>query len=198
MSGCDWSGCHPIVSEYHDKEWGVPLHDDVKLFEFLMLECLQCGLSWETVMKKREIFRECFENYNFDRISCYGEDDIERIMNTDGMLRSLPKIRAVINNAARYIEVRNEFGSFSNYIWSNSDGKAIIYDRGDRPVPPSNGLSERMAKDLKKRGFKYLGAVTVYSFLQSCGVINDHGHDCPCFKRIVASYPTVILQPDNE
>ena len=198
MSGCDWSGCHPIVSEYHDKEWGVPLHDDVKLFEFLMLECLQCGLSWETVMKKREIFRECFENYDFEKIACYGEDDIERIMNTDGMLRSLPKIRAVINNAARYIEVRNEFGSFSNYIWSYSDGKVIIYDRGDRPVPPSNGLSERMSKDLKKRGFKYLGAVTVYSFLQSCGVINDHGHDCTCFKRIVASYPTVILPPDNE
>lgn len=198
MSSCDWSGCHPIVSEYHDKEWGVPLHDDVKLFEFLMLECLQCGLSWETVMKKREIFRECFENYDFEKIACYGEDDIERIMNTEGMLRSLPKIRAVINNAARYIELRSEFGSFDSYIWSYSDGRAIIYDRGEGRVPPSNGLSERIAKDLKKRGFKYLGAVTVYSFLQSCGVVNDHGADCPCYKRIVASYPTVTLPPEKE
>ena len=198
MSGCDWSGCHPIVSEYHDKEWGVPLFDDVKLFEFLMLECLQCGLSWETVMKKRQIFRECFDNYDFERIARYTDADIERIMNTKGMLRSLPKIKAVINNAARYMEIRNEFSSFSSYIWSYSENKVIIYDRGQGRVPPRNGLSDRISTDLKKRGFKFLGPVTVYSFLQSCGVVNDHGHDCPCFERIVSTYPTVTLPPDNE
>ena len=198
MSSCDWSGCHPIVSEYHDKEWGVPLFDDIKLFEFLILECMQCGLSWEPVMKKRQIFRDCFDNYDFVKIASYGQEDIERIMGTDGMLRSLPKIKAVINNANCYVKLREEFGSFSSYIWGYSDGKVIVYDRKEGRLPASNGLSERIAKDLKKRGFKFLGAVTVYSFLQSCGVVNDHGDDCPCFKRITEKYQVIKLPIDNE
>jgi DNA-3-methyladenine glycosylase I len=187
------------VTEYHEKEWGVPLFDDVKLFEFLCLESLQCGLSWETVMKKRMIFRSCFDDYDYEKISLYNETDIARIMNTEGMLRSLPKIKAVINNAACYIKIRKEFGSFSDYLWAFSDKKVILYDgHGNGRIPASNGLSDRIAKDLKKRGFKFVGSVTVYSFLQSCGVVNDHSSDCACYQRIVNAFPTVNLPIDSE
>lgn len=199
MSGCDWSGCHPIVQEYHDNEWGVPLFDDVKLFEYLCLESLQCGLSWETVMKKREIFRKCFDGYDYEKIANYGDDEITGIAETEGMLRSIPKIKAVINNASCYIKIRTEFGSFSNYIWGFSDWKTIVYEgHGQGRVPVSNGLSEKIAKDLKRRGFKFIGAVTVYSFLQSCGVINDHGCDCECYKKIADKYPMAKLPSDKE
>lgn len=199
MSYCDWSGCHQLLIDYHDTEWGVPLHDDRMQFEFLMMEALQCGLSWTIVMKKRQIFRICFDNFDYDKVAAYDEADIERIMNTEGMLRSLPKIKAVIHNAKCYIKIREEFGSFSSYLWGFTDGKTILYDgHGEGRIPVSNGLSERVAKDLKKRGFKYLGKITLYSHLQACGIINDHGSDCPCYKRIVGNYPTVSLPPDNE
>jgi DNA-3-methyladenine glycosylase I len=199
MSGCDWSGCHPLLIEYHEREWGVPLFDDRTHFEFLMMEALQCGLSWTIVMKKRQIFRLCFDNFDSEAVAAYGEDDVQRIINTEGMLRSLPKIRAVIGNAACFNRIRQEFGSFSDYIWSFTDRKAVLYEgHGEGRVPVSNGLSDRISKDLKRRGFKFLGTVTVYSYLQSCGIINDHGSECGCYKRIVSSFPTVELPADNE
>ena len=188
-----------LLIKYHNEEWGVPLHDDQKQFEFLMMEVMQCGLNWNMMMEKREIFRTCFENFDYDKVAEYGESDIQRILDTPGMIRSCRKIEAVINNARCFQQIREEYGSFSDYIWSYSGGKTILYNKhADGWIPASNGLSERISKDLKKRGFKYMGEITVYSNLQACGIINDHGSDCPCYRRINDSHPTVNKRRDKE
>ena len=191
MPYCDW-GLDPVNMKYHDEEWGVPLHDDRGQFEYLMMEVMQCGLSWGLMMKKREIFRACFDNFDYDRIAAYDESDIERILNTDGMIRSRRKVEAIIHNARLFQKIREENGSFSDWLWAFSDGKTILYnghEKGDIPV--SNGLSDKISRELKRRGFKYLGTVTVYSHLQACGIINDHCDECPCYKRINGSNQTV-------
>ena len=199
MSYCDWASGEQILRDYHDTEWGVPVRDDKRQFEYLMLEAMQSGLSWLTVLKKREIFRACFDDFDFERIAEYDECDVERIMNTNGVIRSEPKIRAVINNARLFLDVRREFGSFSEYIWSYTHGKTVLYDRhADGYIPNSNGLSDRIAKDLKKRGFKYIGSVTVYSHLQACGIINDHSKHCPRYAYINEHFETITAPPDNE
>ena len=175
------------------------MHDDRHMFEHLTLECMQCGLSWDLMLKKREIFRQCFDNFDYDKIAFYDDDDIERILNTEGMIQSPRKVRSVINNARCYRKVRDEFGSFCKYIWAYSNGKTILYDGHDEgPLPVSNGLSDRISTDLKKRGFKYVGAITVYSHLQACGIINDHDKDCPCYQRIVSEHPVVRIGRDSE
>ena len=151
------------------------------------------------MMKKREIFRRCFENFDYDKIAAYGEADIERILNTEGMLKSERKVRAVINNAICYQRIRHEFGSFCDYLWAYTDGKTILYEgHAEGAVPVSNSLSDTISRDLKKRGFKYIGAVTIYSHLQACGIINDHAGDCPCYARINENWPTIRLAPDYE
>lgn len=191
MAYCDW-GLEEVNKKYHDEEWGVPLHDDRGQFEFLMMEVMQCGLSWGLMMKKREIFRACFDNFEYDKIAAYDETDIERIMSTEGMIRSRRKIEAIIHNARRFRKIREEYGSFSDWLWSYSDGKTILYNGHEKgQIPVSNGLSDKVSKELRKRGFKYLGSITVYSHLQACGIINDHGDECPCYKRINDAYPTV-------
>ncbi len=192
MSYCDWDKSSELNTRYHDLEWGVPLHDDRGQFEFIMMEVMQCGLNWTMMINKREIFRACFDNFDYDRIAGYGEGDIERIMNTEGMIRSRRKIEAVINNARCFQDIRRGFGSFDEYLWGYSKGKTILYNRhADGYIPVSNGLSDMISKDLKKRGFKYLGTVTIYSHLQACGIINDHDRNCPCYRHIVDSYPVV-------
>ena len=191
MGYCGWNSASEIDRHYHDTEWGIPVHDDRKQFEYLMMEVMQCGLSWELMLRKREIFRQCFDNFDFDKVAAYDERDVERIINTDGMIRSPRKIRAIINNARCFQKIRNLYGSFSNYLWAYADGKTIIYSsHGGGRIPVSNGLSARISKDLKSKGFKYLGAITVYSHLQACGIINDHDTDCPCYKKINGSFPT--------
>lgn len=198
MAQCTWCRSD-IEQKYHDEEWGVPLQDDRGQFEFLMLEVMQCGLSWALMLKKREIFRSCFDNFEFDKIAEYGESDIERILAAEGMIRSRRKIEAVINNAKCFQKIREEYGSFCEYLWAYSEGKTILYSgHGDGKIPVSNGLSDEISRDLKKRGFKYLGSVTVYSHLQACGMINDHGNECPCYKRIAEEYPTVRKKRYNE
>ena len=192
MAYCNWDTTSELNKRYHDTEWGVPLHDDRGQFEFLMMEVMQCGLSWDLMIRKREIFRACFDGFDYDKIAAYGEADIARIMDTEGMIRSRRKIEAVIRNARCFQKIREEFGTFSEYLWAYSGGKTILYNRHrDGYIPVSNGLSERISKDLKKRGFSFLGPVTVYSHLQACGIICDHGSDCPCYRRIVENYPTV-------
>ena len=199
MSYCDWASGEQMLLDYHDTEWGVPVSDDRAQFEYLMLEAMQSGLSWLTVLKKREIFRACFDGFDFEKIAKYDERDVERIMSTEGVIRSVPKIRAVINNARCFLDVRREFGSFSEYIWGYTDGKTVIYDgHADGYIPNSNGLSDRISKDLKKRGFKYIGSVTVYSHLQACGMINDHAKDCPRYAYINEHFETITALPDNE
>ena len=200
MAYCDyWDEASEINIRYHDKEWGVPLHDDRGQFEFLMMEVMQCGLNWNMMMQKRGIFRNCFEGFDFDKISQYGEADIQRILNTEGMIRSRRKIEAIIANAKCFQQIRSEYGTFCDYLWGFSDGKTILYNgHAEGWIPVSNGLSDRISRDLRKRGFKYLGPVTVYSHLQACGIINDHSKKCPCYSRINKSYPTVRQCPDAE
>ena len=166
-----WCLINELETKYHDEEWGVPVHDDQKQFEFLMMEVMRCGLSWDIVLKKREIFRACFDRFDFDKIAVYSEEDVERIMNTPGMIRSRRKIEAVIGNARIVQQIREAFGSFSDYLWSCTDGKTLLYKEHETGnVPASNALSEKISKDLKKRGMKYLGQVTVYAHLQACGI----------------------------
>ena len=199
MGHCDWALASERDHLYHDREWGVPVHDDRQMFEHLSLECLQCGLSWSLMLKKREIFRQCFADFDYDRIAAFDEEDVQRILNTEGMLKSERKIRAIINNARCVQKVREEYGSFCDYIWGYSDGKTILYEgHAEGRVPVSNGLSDRISRDMKKRGFKFIGAVTIYSHLQACGIINDHAEDCPCYRQICENYPTVRMAPDRE
>ena len=199
MGSCDWGFASEAMRCYHDTEWGVPLHDDRKQFEFLMLEAMQCGLSWSLMIQKREIFRACFDGFDYDKIAAYGEGDVERILNTPGMIRSRRKIEAVINNARRFQALRAEAGSFSEWLWGFSGNRSILYEGHETgAVPARNGLSDRIAGELKKRGFKYLGSVTVYAHLQACGVVNDHHRDCDCYKRLIAQWPTVRLEIDQE
>lgn len=199
MERCGWCLINELEIKYHDEEWGVPVHDDRKQFEYLMLEAMQCGLSWDIVLKKREIFRSCFHNFDYDMIAAYSEDDIDRIMNTEGMIRSRRKIEAVINNARRFQEIRREFGSFSDYLWGYTDGKMILYNGHETgKAPAANGLSDRIAADLKKRGFKYLGSVTVYAHLQASGVVNDHWSGCHRYEKLISQHPAVKKRRDKE
>ncbi len=199
MSNCAWANVNEQERLYHDTEWGVPVHDDRVMFEHLCLECLQCGLSWDLMLTKREVFRQCFAGFDYDKVAAFGEEDVVRIMETPDMIRSERKIRAVISNAQAYQKIREEFGSFCDYIWAYTDHKTILYQgHATGLTAVSNGLSAKISKDLKRRGFKFVGPVTIYSHLQACGIINDHGKDCPCYARINAAYPTVRKRRDQE
>jgi DNA-3-methyladenine glycosylase I len=199
MTYCKWDKISELYKRYHDEEWGVPLHDDRMQFEFLMMEAMQCGLSWKIIIQKREIFKKCFDNFEYDKVAGYDESDIARIMSTDGMIKSRRKIEAVINNAKCFKKIREEFGSFCKFLWAYSGGKTILYEDHEKGwIPASNGLSDRISKDLKRRGFKFLGPTTVYSHLQACGIINDHGSDCECYQKIIATYPIIKKPKDDE
>ena len=194
MNRCPWCLINELEIKYHDEEWGVPVYDDQKQFEFLMLEVMQCGLSWDIVLKKREIFRSCFDNFDYGKVAEYDPKDIERIMNTPGMIRSQRKIEAVIGNAKCFQKIREEFGSFSDYLWDWTDGKILLYKGHELGnIPAKNELSDKISKDLKKRGMKYLGSITVYSHLQASGIINDHIKECDCFKSLIKQNEDKIL-----
>lgn len=199
MERCAWCLCNEKMIQYHDEEWGVPLHDDQKQFEFLMMEVMQCGLNWNMMIQKREIFRECFEQFDYRKVADYTEEDIQRILETEGMIRSRRKIEAVIHNARCFRKVQEEFGTFSNYLWGFSQEKVILYMGHQKGrIPAKNGLSDAVSRDMKKRGFKYLGSVTVYSHLQACGLINDHREDCFRYKEVTKGIPTIHKRRDRE
>ena len=192
MSYCNWDLTSELNRKYHDEEWGIPVYDDRKQFEYLMMEVMQCGLNWDMMINKREIFRKCFDNFEYDLIAEYNEKDIQRILNTKGMIKSQRKIEAVINNSKCFQKIREEFGSFCKYLWAYSDNKTILYDKHELGyIPVSNGLSDKISKDLKKRGFKFIGTITVYSHLQAAGIINDHDINCPRYQYINFKFPTV-------
>ena len=194
---CSWPTT-PLYQAYHDNEWGRPIHEDQRQFEHLCLESLQCGLSWLTILNKREIIRQCFDYFDVDAVAKYTETDIERIMSTEGMLKSRKKIEAIINNAQAFQRIQDEFGSFCEYIWAFTNHKTLIYKgHSEGRVPAKNELSTRISKDLKKRGFKFVGPVTIYSHLQASGLINDHGKDCPCFNEINEANPVVYMTIDD-
>ena len=199
MDRCPWCTCNEKMIRYHDEEWGVPVYDDQKQFEFLMMEVMQCGLNWNMMIQKREIFRECFDRFDYNKVAEYQEAEIERILNTEGMIRSRRKIEAVIHNARCFQKIREEFGSFSDYIWGFTGGKTYLYTGHQKgEIPARNGLSDGISKDLKKRGLKYMGSITVYSHLQACGIINDHLETCGRYRELLAVTDAVKKRRDKE
>lgn len=183
---CKWCCDGGINQKYHDEEWGMPLHDDKRHFEYISLEVMQCGLNWTLMLKKREIFRTCFDNFEYNAIARFDEAKIEQILQTEGMIKSRRKIEAIIHNAKCFLSVIEEFGSFDKYIWSYTDYQTLIYkSHQEEGVVARNELSDRISQDLKKRGFKYLGSITVYSHLQACGIINDHERECWMYTKII-------------
>lgn len=177
MKRCFWvDEKSPIYVKYHDEEWGVPKYDDRELFELLILESFQAGLAWITVLRKREAFREAFDNFDVKKVANYNSSKVEELLKNEKIIRSRNKIESAIKNAGIFMEIQNEYGSFSNYIWGFTDNKIIKRETDDLPV--STPLSDKISKDLKKRGMKYVGTVIIYSYLQAIGIVNDHDKDC--------------------
>lgn len=176
---CKWCVGIPIYETYHDHEWGVPVNDDLKLFEFLLLETFQAGLSWITILKKRENFRAAFDQFDYQKIAIYNELKVEDLLKDSGIIRNQLKVRATITNAIAFMEVQKEFGSFSTYIWHFTDGKPIINQpQTMKDITSTTPLSDAISKDLKKRGFKFVGSTVVYAFMQATGMVDDHVADC--------------------
>lgn len=176
---CGWCGQDPLYQRYHDEEWGKPVYDDATLFEFLVLESFQAGLSWITILKKRENFRKAFDQFDYKKIARYSDSKVEKLMNDAGIIRNRLKIRATINNAQRFIEIQKEFGSFSVFIWNYVDGKPIINQpKTLKDIQATTSLSDTISKDLKKRGFKFLGSTVMYAHMQATGMVDDHIWDC--------------------
>lgn len=179
---CPWCGDDPLYVEYHDREWGMPVRDDRVLFEFLLLETFQAGLSWITILRKRENFRVAFDGFDYDRIAAYDEVKYEELLSNEGIVRNRLKIRAAIANAKAFQKIREEEGSFSNYLWGFVDHQPVMNQwKSLSQVPATTELSDRISKDLKKRGFKFVGSTVVYAFMQAVGLVNDHL--VTCFKH---------------
>ncbi len=177
MNRCKWLNMNnKLYIEYHDKEWGKPKYDDKYLFEMLLLESFQAGLSWECILNKRESFKEAFDNFDYTKIAVYDDDKINQLMNNKKIIRNKLKIMAAINNSKIFIKIQKEYGSFSNYIWSFSNNK-IIKNKDDI-LKKTSSLSDMISIDLKKRGMKFVGSVIIYSYLQAIGVVNDHEINC--------------------
>lgn len=182
---CPWVGNNPLMIKYHDLEWGKPLHDDTKLFEYMVLDAFQAGLSWNTIINKRKNFEKAFDNFNAIKIAKYSEKDFERLINDSGIIRNKQKIRATITNAQKFLEIQKEFGTFSEYIWKFVGGKPIKNKiRSVKDYPSKTEVSDTMSIDLKKRGFKFVGSTICYAFMQAAGMVNDHSIDCFRYKEV--------------
>ena len=182
---CGWCEGDPLYEAYHDQEWGVPLYDDLKLFEFLILETFQAGLSWITVLRKRENFRAAFDAFDYSKVAQYDATKFDALINNKGIIRNKLKIKAAISNAQAFIKIRKEFGSFSNYIWAFVNGipkknKVKNYKKAAANTP----LSDQISKDLKSRGFKFVGSTVVYAHMQATGMVNDHEVDCFRYNEV--------------
>ena len=186
MKRCDWCKEDELYIKYHDEEWGVPLHDDIKQFEFLVLESAQAGLSWLTVLKKRENYRKAYDNFDPLKVSKYRDGKIDELVGNAGIIRNIKKIEASINNAGRFIEVQKEHGSFDKYIWRFVDYKPVINTwRNISEIPAKTGLSDEISGDLKKRGFKFIGSTIIYAHLQAVGIVNDHLVSCFRYQQLI-------------
>ena len=176
---CTWVTDDQIYIDYHDKEWGIPVHDDEILFEFLILESFQAGLSWITILKKRENFRKAFDNYNYDQIALYGDIKYNELLNNSGIIRNKLKIRSAINNAQMFIKIKVEFGSFDKYIWRFVNYTPIInHWENNIDIPTKTTISDTISKDMKNRGFKFIGTTIIYAYMQAIGMVNDHLTSC--------------------
>lgn len=188
MERCSWCGTNELYMKYHDEEWGVPVHDDKKHFEFLVLESAQAGLNWLTVLKKRENYRLAYDDFNVLKVSNYDEEKYNELLNNKGIIRNKMKIRASINNAKCFIKIQEEFGSFDKYIWSFTKNIPVLNNWNSvSEVPATSKLSDRVSSDLKARGFKFLGTTIIYAHLQATGIINDHIVSCFRYKDTIQS-----------
>ncbi len=184
---CAWPGKDPLYLTYHDEEWGVPVYDDTKLFEFLLLETFQAGLSWITILKKRENFRKAFDDFDYYKIANYSEEKIASLLQNAGIIRNKLKVRSAVTNAQAFMEIQKEFGSFKNYIWGFVDGKPIQNTfKAMSEMPANTPLSDTISKDLKKRGFKFVGSTIVYAHMQATGMVNDHLVTCFRYHEVQA------------
>lgn len=185
MKRCSWATKTEIEQDYHDNEWGKPLYDDQKLFEFLILEGAQAGLSWLTVLQKREHYRKVFDNFDADKIAKYDETKVEALLQDKGIIRNRLKVNAAITNAKAFLKVQEDFGCFSEYIWSFVGGKPIQNQwETAADVPATTDISDKMSKDLKKKGFKFVGSTICYAYMQATGMVNDHTVDCFRYKEV--------------
>lgn len=176
---CAWCEKDDLYRNYHDNEWGKPVYDDDKLFEFLILETFQAGLSWHMILKKRENFRKAFANFDYKVVAVFDDYEVQQLLKNEGIIRNKLKIKATITNAISFIKIQEEFGSFSNYIWNFTNGKPIQNNRKSlSEVPATTPLSDAISKDLKKHGFKFVGSTVVYAHMQATGMVNDHVVDC--------------------
>lgn len=177
---CSWAGSDPLYQQYHDEEWGKPVYDDKILFEFLLLEGAQAGLSWITILRRRESYRKAFADFNVKKVAAFSEKDVERLMNDAGIIRNKLKVNGAITNAKLFIEIQKEFGSFSNYLWRFIPGEEPLQNQivTMSDVPAQTEISDAMSKDMKKRGFKFFGTTICYAFMQATGMVNDHLLDC--------------------
>ncbi len=182
---CFWVNSDQLYIDYHDKEWGTPVYDDKTLFEFLILETFQAGLSWITILKKRENFRKAFDDFDYQKIALYSDEKYDSLLQDAGIIRNKLKVKSAITNANLFMEIQKEFGSFSKFIWSYVDEKPIVntfHKRED--VPATTAFSDKISKDLKKRGFKFVGSTVMYAYMQAVGMVNDHTTDCFRYKEI--------------
>lgn len=176
---CGWCLSSDLYKKYHDQEWGVPVYNDQKLFEFLILETFQAGLSWITILNKRENFRKAFDHFDYKKIANYSEEKIQELLENAGIIRNQLKIRSAVSNAVAFMKIQEELGSFSNYIWQFTEGKPINNTpKTLKDVPATTPLSDAISKDLKKRGFKFVGSTVVYAHMQATGMVNDHVENC--------------------
>lgn len=185
INRCAWCGEDPLYVDYHDKEWGVTVYDDDTLFEFLILETFQAGLSWITVLRKRDNFRRAFDNFDYKKIADYKDSKLEQLLADPGIIRNKLKVKATVSNAQAFIKVQQEFGSFSKYIWGFTNGKPIkntFQTMAD--IPANTPLSDTISKDLKRRGFKFVGSTVVYAHMQATGMVNDHVKDCFRYNEV--------------
>jgi DNA-3-methyladenine glycosylase I len=182
---CTWAESHSLLKTYHDTEWGTPIHDDRLHFEFITLDAFQAGLSWLTILKKRDNFRRAFDQFDYVKIAKYNSKKIEKLMADEGIIRNKLKIEATINNAKRFIEVIGEFGSFDNYIWSFVNEKMIVNKwKNIKEIPAKTNESDRMSKELKKKGFRFIGSTICYAYMQASGMVNDHEVNCFRYKQV--------------
>ena len=186
MKRCPWGVEDELYVKYHDEEWGVPVHDDIKQFEFLVLESAQAGLSWLTVLRKRENYRKAYDNFDPLIISKYNGKKIKKLLNNPGIIRNKMKIEASINNAKRFLEIQKEFGSFDRYIWSFTDYKQVVNKwKSIEEIPSKTELSDMISKDLKERGFTFVGSTIIYAHLQAVGIVNDHIVSCFRYSQVI-------------
>jgi DNA-3-methyladenine glycosylase I len=182
---CTWGEADPLETQYHDKEWGVPVHDDRTLYEFLTLEGAQAGLSWSTILRKRENYRKAFKDFDPRKVAKFTKSDVKRLLSDQGIVRNRLKIESAITNARKIAEIQNEYGSFEKYIWQFVGGKPIKnHFESVSEIPPATGESDAMSKDLKKRGFRFVGSTICYSFMQAVGMVNDHIVECFRYNEV--------------